>query len=164
MSFIIAMYVYQILPGLPIIENNILYPGVRLTWYVPYLTTGIMILILSNILFLRFLFVGKKRPKNMKFKEASLSGFLVFISYMVLMSNNMPTILTIPIIRIEIPMVPTLSLGFGLLYMGFSAMTQFLSKYSKTLVTGALLSGIIFSFFFGASQATFNTNIDCNLR
>lgn len=154
-SIVVSMYIYQILPGLPIIENNILYAGVRLTWYVPFYTTAIMILVVSNILFIRFLFVGKKRPKNMKFKEASLNGVIVLISYVVLLSKNFPTNFIVPIIRIEISVVPLLAVGYGILFMGFSALTQFLSQYSKTLIAGALLSGIIFALFLAASQVTF---------
>ncbi|MBD3350445.1 MAG: alpha/beta fold hydrolase [Candidatus Lokiarchaeota archaeon] len=146
---------YAIFPNLPIIEDNILVAGVRLTWFTPFYTTAIAVQLIANILFIRYMFFRRKSADELTYIEPILNGALLFAGTIILLSRDWPTYLIIPNYNITLYFVPMLAIGFGLGFFGFNFLARYLYKFSKTLVVGSILSGLIPAMFVGTSFITF---------
>ncbi|MHA1340090.1 MAG: alpha/beta hydrolase family protein [Promethearchaeota archaeon] len=146
---------YSILPTIDYIEDRIILPGIRITWYVPTLTAAIALQIISNMLFIRFLFVWEKRINEIALFEASINGLFVGASTFVLLSRNLPAVLILPMFNFTFYVAPLFGLLYGIGFFLFTLLTRVIYLLTKTITTGAILCGLIISMSIGMSTLTF---------
>ena len=146
---------YSIIPRIGAVEDRILVTGVRITWFVPFFTGAVTIQVLCNMLFLRFMYHGRRDYQHFATGESFLNGTVVFLSTVVLLSRSIPEVIIIPYFSISLPIVPLIAIGYFLAFTGFNALSRWIFHYTNTLVPGAILGGLIPSLILGMSGIMF---------
>lgn len=154
-GIVVCLQLYSILPRLHAIEDRTLVTGARLTWFVPFFTTAIVLQVLCNMLFLRFMFHGRKDYRRMAWTEAFLNGLIVFLSQTLMLSRSIPEVMIIPYFGISVPIVPLIAFGYFISFMIYNSMARFFSRFTNTLVPGAILGGLLPTLFLGMSGIMF---------
>ena len=78
-STVISMTIYHIVPNIPIIEESMLFYGVRITWMFPYIIVLITISFMTNVFLIRYL-LSDLNFRKIRLLEPILNGLFMLVS------------------------------------------------------------------------------------
>ncbi len=151
---------YFIISSSPTLENATIYPGARVTWWIPYMTAYLTLFLAGIYILIRLIwgdpFHQSAIPKGKAyFREILLfSGFATFGMVIFTIWHPLAT-LSIPVWGITGSLVLSLMAIFGGLFLFFGIFYGFTIKITKTPIPGAMLLGLIVAIFAGGGSLIF---------
>ena len=135
-STIIAMTIYHIIPNLPLVEQSMLFFGVRVTWFFPYIIALITVAFMSNVFLIRYLLSGKDFRKT-RILEPFLNGLLMLTSLVIFLYWDLDADL------FGIPMAIIIIFGVFLVFLIMDIIGQISEMALKTMIIVPILLTLI---------------------
>ena len=154
----IGMIAYSVVTNLNGIENTLLFPGVRISWWIPYFTVTIAVQMVCNILFIRFLFadtLDQQYVLKFRLKEMIFNGLLMAGISLLFWFWGWSATFNIEMIGISLYLIPVTAFGMFIAFMIFDGISQIFETLTKSVVLGGIALGLIISMFVGASSLIF---------
>ncbi len=153
-----GLLVYFLLPAVPSLEDSTLAVGPRITWWVPFLTSVLTILLLGIIFIVRSILPAdaSRFQLRTRFLESGLVGLLFGVSTLLFLFWNWDAVLYAPFLNdLRFAVVPLVALVFGIGFFVFDLIVQVTEPLTKSSVPAAVACGLVVAIVVGASGLIF---------
>ncbi len=152
---ILAAILTNLISSSPAVENMSYIPGLRVTWWIPYMAIWIAGQLITNIYIVRMIRNEWEISLKSSVIEALLSGAMIALSLFLFLYYGLDSQFSIPAWNIGGSLVLILCLGFFVAFFVFTLVVNFFDFLTDSIVPGAILCSFLIPYFVAASELIF---------
>lgn len=142
-SALVSMTIYHLIPNIPLLEQSMLFFGVRVIWLFPYVIAMFTLSFMSNVFLSRYLLSGAKFSK-IRLIEPFLNGLLVLSSVLIMLFWNLNGVINIPQFGNDgLPLVIIIAFLLAFIYILMDFIAQITELTFKTMVIIPIMLSLI---------------------
>lgn len=154
----LSTFLYIWITGSPQIEDVLLVPGGRRTYWIIVIAFAFMIQLITNILFIRLLFPTHLQMKHQSLtmlREGLYNGILYAVGILLFFIWDDQIIVHINVLHLDVPLRVTLAIGLGVVFCIYNLIIWMVERMLKSILPAAFVLTLVIGLGIAASNLVF---------